>query len=94
MTGEIFKYYLLDNGAGDPDAIYRGDVVPHPQFAYAHLWRAKRDGSWSDSDGDATRPCNPIANGDFDPQGGVISDEQAMRYLSEWRTSGRWPGRK
>jgi hypothetical protein len=93
MTKGTFKYYLLDNGVGEPHEIYRGDVVPHQQFAYARLWRAKKDGSWSDSDEDTTRVCNLIANGDFDPQGDEIAEEQAMHYLSEWRSSGRWPGR-
>jgi hypothetical protein len=93
MTGTLFKYYLLDNGAGQRHEIYRGDVVPHQQFARASLWRAKKDGSWSSSDEDTTLVCNLIANGDFDPQGDEITQEQAAQYLSEWRGSGRWPGR-
>jgi hypothetical protein len=94
MTETAFKYYLLDNGAGQPHEIYRGEAVPPQQFARAGLWRAKKDGSWSSSDEDTTLVCNLIANGDFDPQGDEITPEQAERYLSEWRSLGCWPGRE
>ena len=95
MAMEKYKYYLLDNGVGVPHEIYRGEFVPADQFAYAGLWRAKKDGSWSGSDEDVTLICNLITNGDFDPEDGEITEEEAMGYLAQWRApGGRWPGRE
>lgn len=95
MTMDLYRYYLLDNGAGEPHEIYRGEVVPIEQFAYAGLWRAKKDGSWSGSDQDVTLICNLMSNGDFNPVDGEITEEEALRYLAQWRTPGEhWPGRE
>jgi hypothetical protein len=41
-----FKYYLLDNGAGEPHEVYRSSKEG-ATFHTGHLERAKQDGSWS-----------------------------------------------
>jgi hypothetical protein len=88
-----YKYYLVDNGAGKPYELYRGDPVGYVEFATAGLWRAKKDGSWSDTPEDTTMVCNLMMRGDFDPEDDEITEAQAMAYLAQWR-SGTWPGRE
>jgi hypothetical protein len=88
-----YKYYLLDNGAGKPYEVYRGDFVGYAEFATSGLWRAKKNGSWSDSSEDTTLVCNLMMRGDFDPEGDEITEARAMTYLEQWR-SGMWPGRE
>ena len=88
-----YTYYLDRDGRGDPHDIYRGAAVAPVDFPADGLWRAKRDGSWSDEDKE-TRPLIDLwLKGDFDPEDDEITEEQAMAYLEQWR-SGKWPGRE
>ena len=88
-----YKYYLARSGAGAPHEVYRGDPVGYAEFTSAGLWRAKKDGSWSDHSDDTTWVCNLMMRGDFDPEDDEITEAHAMAYLEQWR-SGTWPGRE
>lgn len=87
-----YKYYLDRDSLGNPHEIYRGSIVEPEDFPALGLWRAKKNGSWSD-DEEETRPLiNLWLKGDFDPEDDEITEATAMAYLQEWR-SGVWPGR-
>lgn len=88
-----YKYYVAFNSHSQPIEVYRGDDVGYAEFATAGLWRAKKDGTWSDHPEDTTWVCNRMMQGDFDPDDNEITEEQAMAYLDQWR-SGTWPGRE
>lgn len=92
MTSTTRKYYLLDNGVGQPYEIYRGDAE------YEFLWRsglerARKDGSWSDH---GVRELLDLwQKGYFDPEDEEITEDQALDYLAQWRApGGHWPGRE
>ena len=87
-----YKYYMLDNGAGKPYEIYRGNAV-YEVFSESGLERAKKDGTWSLESADIKLLMNLWLKGDFDPQTDEISERQAAAYIADWR-SGIWPGRE
>jgi hypothetical protein len=88
-----YKYYIVDYATGVPREVYRSDVIAPTDFGTGGLWRAKKDGSWADSDAEVKPLLNLWMKGDFDPEDDEISEEQAMAYLSEWRKTS-WPGRE
>lgn len=92
MMSAARKYYLLDNGAGQPYEIYRGDAA-YDLFSSSDLERARKDGSWSDH---GVRELVDLwLKGYFDPEDDEITEEQALAYLTQWRShGGRWPGRE
>lgn len=89
-----YKYYSVDYATGIPREIYRSDAIALADFGTGDLWRAKKDGSWSQVEVEVKPLLNLWMKGDFDPEDDEISEEQAMAYLNEWRTSGSWPGRE
>lgn len=86
-----YKYYLLDNGAGQPHEVYRSRSE-YQDISKAGLERAKRDGSWSGESADIRRVLDLWLQGNFDPEDDAISEDRANQLLSDWR-SGVWPGR-
>lgn len=88
-----YKYYVVDYATGAPREIFRSDSVVQENFGIDGLYRAKRDGSWSDAEIDVKPLLNLWMKGDFDLDEDEISEEQAMAYLNEWRRTGSWPGR-
>lgn len=93
MTNQAirYKYYLLDNGAGEPYEIYRGSA-DYAVFSDSGLERAKKDGTWSVESSDIKLVVNLWLKGDFDPDGDEVSEQHAEATLASWR-SGTWPGR-
>jgi len=89
-----YKYYLVDYMTGVPREIYRGDPVPVQDFGAGALWRAKRNGAWSDAEAEVRPLLNLWLKGDFDPEDNEISEAEAMDCLTEWRGKGTWPGRE
>lgn len=95
---ESWKYYLLENGNGEPYEIYRlqddgnafyGEHVP------GSLYLARKSGQWSNDSADVRGLLNASMCGDFDPEDGEITEEEAMDYLARWRApGGHWPGRE
>ena len=88
-----YKYYLRDNGAGAPHEIYRGNPT-YELFSDSGVERAKKNDTWSGASDEVKPLMNDWRQGNFDTEDDEISEEQAMAYLDEWRTSGRWPGRE
>jgi hypothetical protein len=88
-----YKYYLIDDGAGIPHEIFRGNFVSPVEFSPIGLRRAKKDGSWSDDPDEASIVLRLNMRGDFDPEDDEITEVQAMAYLDQWR-AGTWPGRE
>lgn len=89
-----YKYYAVDYATGVPREIFRGDAVAPTDFGTGGLWRAKKDGSWSEAEADVRPLLNLWMKGDFDPEEDEISEEQAVAYINEWRALERWPGRE
>lgn len=86
------KYYMLDNGAGGPYEVYRGDA-DYELFSQSGLERARKDGSWSDHG--VWELLDLWRKGDFDPEDGEITEEEALGHLAQWRAAGgHWPGRE
>ena len=89
-----FNYYLARDAYGKPLELYRGPVVDPIAFcANPVLWRAKRDGTWSDAPNETRWILERMNQGDFDPENNEVSESDAMRHLSEWRSKS-WPGRE
>jgi hypothetical protein len=88
-----YKYYVVDYATGIPREIYRSDIAVLEDFGSCGLWRAKKDGSWSDVEVEVKPLLNLWMKGDFDPEDDEISEDQAMAYLNDWRAQGPWPGR-
>ena len=89
-----YKYYAALDSYSKPIEIYRGDYVGPLEFiADPKLWRAKKDGSWSDDPRETQWIYERMNQGDFDPEDDEITEAQAMTYLEQWR-SGTWPGRE
>ncbi|UXH76184.1 hypothetical protein [Roseateles amylovorans] len=89
-----YKYYVVDYATGVPREVYRSDKVAAADFGTGGLWRARKDGEWSDAEAEVKPLLNLWMKGDFDPEDDEISEDLATAYLNEWRTSGRWPGRE
>lgn len=87
-----YKYYLVDNGDGEPYEIYRGAPV-YEIFSSSGVERAKKDGSWSSDERDIALIMDLWRKGDFHRKDDEISEEQAMAYLEDWR-EGHWPGKE
>lgn len=87
------KYYTFDYSIGLICEIYRSSGTTPADFGPKGLWRAKKDGSWSDSEADVRPVLDAWMRGDFDPEGDEITREQADAYINLWRSSG-WPGRE
>jgi hypothetical protein len=88
-----YLYYLARDAYGKPLELFRGPVVDPIEFcANPELWRAKRDGTWSDAWSEIKWVIERMNQGDFDPENNLISEPEAVRYLSEWRARS-WPGR-
>lgn len=88
-----YKYYLIDNGAGIPHEVFRGNFVNPAEFSTSGLCRAKKDGSWSDDPSETAIVLRLSMRGDFDPEDDEITEEQAMAYLEQWRAE-IWLGRE
>jgi hypothetical protein len=89
-----FKYYMALDAYSRPLVLFRGPVIdPVAYCANPELWRAKRDGTWSDAPRETQWVLERLNQGDFDPEDNEISEAEAMRYLSEWRNTS-WPGRE
>lgn len=89
-----YTYYVTDYATGTPREIFRGEAEGLDLFGSGVLWRARKDGAWSDLEDDVRPLLNLWLKGDFDPEEDEISEEQAMAYLEKWRSSGNWPGRE
>ena len=77
-----------------PIEVYRGEYVGPVEFiANPKLWRAKKDGTWSDDPNDARWVYERLNQGDFDPENNEITETEAVMYLERWR-AGTWPGRE
>jgi hypothetical protein len=93
---ERWKYYLLDDGRGGPYEIYRllDDGNPfYGDHAQGSLYLARIGGEWSNHSDDIRGFLSASMCGDFDPDDGELSEQQALAYLAEWRSVGPWPGR-
>lgn len=88
-----YKYYLVRNGDGSPQEIFRGDFVEPAAFSRMGLCRAKKSGRWSDDPAETAIVLRLSMRGDFDPEDDEITEAQALTYLEQWRT-GTWPGRE
>ncbi len=86
-----YRYYILDDGAGEPMEVFRALDTEAP-FHQRRFERAKRSGVWSADDAEVNIVLNMYLVGDFDPQADEISEIAAFSYLKKWRTS-VWPGR-
>jgi hypothetical protein len=91
ISMSLYKYYLVDDGAGRPYEVYRGAPI-YEMFSTSGVERAKKDGSWSSESSDIKLIMNLWRKGDFDPEDDEISEAQAMAYLEQWR-AGEWPGK-
>ena len=89
-----YKYYGVSYPLGTVREIYRSVICPPAAFGRDGLWRAKKDGSWSDHVDDVDPPIEHWMRGDFDLVNDEITEEQANTYLNQWRVSGSWPGRE
>ena len=89
----VYKYYAVCYATGITREIVRGDAVALKDFGTGGFWRAKKDGSWSSLDADVVPILNLWMKGDFHPEDDEISEERAIAYLDDWRSSGKWPGR-
>jgi hypothetical protein len=96
MTGERWKYYLLDDGRGNPYEIYRlrdDGRSFYEEHQPGSLFLARQTGEWSNDSADIRGLLNASMNGEFDPDEAEISEQQALAYLELWRVVGPWPGR-
>jgi hypothetical protein len=97
MTMELWKYYLLDDGNGHPYEIYRlrdsGKTFYEARREAGAIYLARHGGEWSNDNADTRGFVNASTCGDFDPDDGEITEEEALTYLADWRQNGRWPGR-
>lgn len=89
-----YKYYAVDYATGVTREIFRSDAVASTDFGKGSLWRAKKDGSWSDNETEIRPLLDLWMKGDFDPEDDEITEERAIAYLNEWRALGTWPGRE
>jgi hypothetical protein len=89
-----YKYYAFDFAIGTTREIFRSNVDTPRDFGTRGLWRAKKDGSWSDGAAELRPLLNCWMQGDFDLDEDEITEEQANSYLNQWRASGSWPGRE
>ncbi|MDG2537785.1 hypothetical protein P5Y53_08945 [Dyella jiangningensis] len=89
-----YKYYVNRFPLGIAYEIYRGVTCAPRDFGNVDLWRAKKDGSWSDSQDDVDPLLCLWLKGDFDPVDDEINEDQANAYLSQWRANDSWPGRE
>lgn len=89
-----YKYYAVSYPTGSVREIYKSVSTSPSDFGLHGLWRAKKDGTWSDSHTDVEPLLNDFMRGDFDLVDDEITEDQANAYLSQWRSSGSWPGRE
>ncbi|WP_156171425.1 hypothetical protein [Dyella japonica] len=88
-----YKYFAANYAISSIIEIFRSVTDAPKDFGLGVVWRAKRDGSWSDSEADVGPLLDSWMRGDFDLVDNEITEEQANGYLREWHASGSWPGR-